>query len=423
MPRLHHALDDVQIRHWIAKGEPVAKADGDGLTFTLSGSGTATWVLRYSRGNRRRELTIGNYPDMSLAAARKAARAFRVEIDKGEDPAADKKTEKARTASALTVRQLCDDYKEKAMVSLAEGSVYNRNWDIENMVKPNLGSLEARKVTSADIIYMLETSGKSWNVCNRVLGTVTVLFDHAIGKRIVQTNPTAGIKLRALLGEPPPVRQRLMLTEDELRILLPDIDDKIGSDNGLMFRVLLATCVRTSELVKARKEHFDLKRGTWWIPPQNLKAGFGALVPLVPTVVNWIEDLMALSGESEWLLPARAGKRRKLGDTHMGVKTLWASISRAFESSKLEMRYFTPHDTRSTAKGHMRNMGVSREISEIALNHKVKGVEGIYDVREEIPERRAAMALWAVFVSDCCEGNNPPTDVQPTNVLLFRKAS
>lgn len=173
MPRLHHALDDVQIRHWIAKGEPVAKADGDGLTFTLSGSGTATWVLRYSRGNRRRELTIGNYPDMSLAAARKAARAFRVEIDKGEDPAADKKTEKARTASALTVRQLCDDYKEKAMVSLAEGSVYNRNWDIENMVKPNLGSLEARKVTSADIIYMLETSGKSWNVCNRVLGTVT----------------------------------------------------------------------------------------------------------------------------------------------------------------------------------------------------------------------------------------------------------
>ncbi len=361
---------------------------------------------------------------MSLAAARKAARAFRVEIDKGEDPAADKKTEKARTASALTVRQLCDDYKKKSMVSLAEGSIYNRTWDIENMVKPNLGSLEARKVTSADIIYMLETSGKSWNVCNRVLGTITVLFDHAIGKRVVQTNPTAGIKLRALLGEPPPVRQRLMLTEDELRILLPEIDDKIGSDNGLMFRVLLATCVRTSELVKARKEHFDLKRGTWWIPPQNLKAGFGALVPLVPTVVKWIEDLIALAGDSEWLLPARCGKRRKLGDTHMGVKTLWASISRAIESSKLEMRYFTPHDTRSTAKGHMRNMGVSREISEIALNHKVKGVEGIYDVREEeIPERRAAIALWAAFVNDCCEGKNPPTEVQPTNVLLIRRAS
>ncbi|MDN7903637.1 hypothetical protein QZM18_05770 [Burkholderia diffusa] len=70
-----------------------------------------------------------------------------MEIDKVEDPTADKKTEKARRAFALTVRQLCDDYKEKAMVSLAEGSIYIRDWDIENMVNPNLGSLEARKVT------------------------------------------------------------------------------------------------------------------------------------------------------------------------------------------------------------------------------------------------------------------------------------
>ncbi|KFG99033.1 integrase [Burkholderia paludis] len=420
MPRIHHALDDVQIRHWVSKGEPVAKADGDGLTFTLSASGTAAWVLRYSRGKRRRELTIGNYPDMSLAAARKAARSFRVEIDKGEDPAADKKTEKARTAVALTVRQLCDDYTEKAMVSLAKGSAYNRNWDIEKMVKPNLGSLEARKVTAADIIYMLENSKKSWIVCNRVLTTVTVLFDHAIGKRAVETNPTSGIKLRALLGEPPPVRKRLMLAKDELQVLLPGIDEKIGRDNGLMFRILLSTCVRTSELVKAKKEHFDLKRGTWWIPPQNLKAGVGSLVPLAPIVMGWIEDLIALSGDSEWLLPARCGKRRKLGDTHIGKTTLWAAITRAFESSKLEMRRFTPHDTRSTAKGHMRNMGVSREISEIALNHKVKGVEGIYDVREEIPERRAAMALWAAFVSNCCDGTEPQGGNE-SNVIPLRR--
>jgi hypothetical protein len=80
MPRLHHALDDVQIRHWIAQKKTVAKADGDGLTFMLSPNGTASWVLRYSRGQRRRELTIGNYPDITLAAARKLARAQRVAI-------------------------------------------------------------------------------------------------------------------------------------------------------------------------------------------------------------------------------------------------------------------------------------------------------------------------------------------------------
>ncbi|WP_244438835.1 Arm DNA-binding domain-containing protein [Paraburkholderia dilworthii] len=77
MPRLHHALDDVQIRHWIAHKKPVAKADGDGLTFALSQNGTASWMLRYRRGTRRRELTLGNYPDLTLASARRLTGASR----------------------------------------------------------------------------------------------------------------------------------------------------------------------------------------------------------------------------------------------------------------------------------------------------------------------------------------------------------
>lgn len=267
---------------------------------------------------------------MSLAAARKAARAFRVEIDKGEDPAADKKTEKARTASALTVRQLCDDYKKKAMVSLAEGSIYNRTWDIENMVKPNLGSLEARKVTSADIIYMLEASGKSWNVCNRVLGTITVLFDHAIGKRVVQTNPTAGIKLRALLGEPPPVRQRLMLTEDELRILLPDIDDKIGSDNGLTLRISRF----------AERAAFDpvMKVGTVALSNNNLTAtvpGGKQVVALGTTGMKagkWYFETTFVSGTSSGNAAVGVCPRNEAMDAQVGYDDGQGTIGK-FQSS------------------------------------------------------------------------------------------
>ena len=48
----------------------LAKADGDGLTFTLSAAGVAGWILRYRHGGRRRELTIGRYPDIGLAEAR-----------------------------------------------------------------------------------------------------------------------------------------------------------------------------------------------------------------------------------------------------------------------------------------------------------------------------------------------------------------
>jgi hypothetical protein len=157
MPRLHHALDDMQLRRWLAAKEAITRADGDGLTFTLSEFGTATWVLRYSRGMRRRELTLSNYPDMSLAEARKRARAERVQIDNGKDPAADKKTEKARARETMTVSQLCDDYREKQFPSLAKNSVDVYAGLIEKVIRPRIGSLEVTKVLSADLVSMVET--------------------------------------------------------------------------------------------------------------------------------------------------------------------------------------------------------------------------------------------------------------------------
>lgn len=135
-----NVLDDIQIKHWVNKGAPIARSDGGGLTFTLSEAGTATWILRYRMGaGRRKELTLGNYPDLSLAKARQMAREHRVSIDKGEDPAAKKKVEKMQSKMAWTVRALIDDYKQKKLVtpSLAEGTIYYRKWDAEKSYSPN----------------------------------------------------------------------------------------------------------------------------------------------------------------------------------------------------------------------------------------------------------------------------------------------
>lgn len=117
MPKISHTLSDLQIKRWIAKGEALAKSDGDGLTFTLSKAGTAAWVLRYRiSGERRKELTIGNYPDISLAAAREKSRALRAGIDGGADPAAEKQERKSRQASDWTMRELIADYREKCLL-------------------------------------------------------------------------------------------------------------------------------------------------------------------------------------------------------------------------------------------------------------------------------------------------------------------
>ena len=80
-------LTDIQLRKWVRAGLPVAKSDGAGLTFTLSAAGAATWVLRYQHGGRRQEVTLGRYPDVSLAAARVAATKKRLALLDGVNPA------------------------------------------------------------------------------------------------------------------------------------------------------------------------------------------------------------------------------------------------------------------------------------------------------------------------------------------------
>jgi integrase len=80
---------------------------------------------------------------------------------------------------------------------------------------------------------------------------------------MIEYNPAVGIDLKAVIGPKPQARKRVMLSEKELGAMRPDIDDKIGRENGLMLRILLATCVRTGELVTARRELIDLERGAW----------------------------------------------------------------------------------------------------------------------------------------------------------------
>ena len=202
-----------------------------------------------------------------------------------------------------------------------------------------------------------------------------------------------------------------MLSEDELRKLLAGIES-MGTENALALRILLATCVRSTELRKARWEHIDFERGTWFVPDESVKTRVGFLVPITPTVAAWFRQLQRLADGDEWVLPARLAKNK---GKPIGQATLWAAIDSIFKRKAIDIRRFTPHDTRSTAKGHMRNLGVSREISEIALNHTLKGMEGIYDVREEIPERRQALELWASFLAACEEGR--PWNVTPIRLL------
>lgn len=212
-------LTDLHLRHWIKAGKPLAKADGDGLTFTLSTAGVAGWILRYRYGGRRRELTIGRYPDIGLAEARGIATLKRAEVQQGRNPAAEKQKAKATAARDWTVRDLAKDYRAKKLVSLAHSTQVSYGRHLKRVEK-KLGALTVREIEASDVVALIESAGLTWGESNMLLITTKCLFTHACGKRLINANPCHGIMLSALLGERPPRRQRLMLTREELKLLL-----------------------------------------------------------------------------------------------------------------------------------------------------------------------------------------------------------
>ncbi|MFZ1245711.1 MAG: integrase family protein, partial [Azonexus sp.] len=291
MARDKGLLSDLQIRHWIKAGTPLAKTDGNGLTFTLSAAGAAGWILRYSHGGRRRELSIGRYPDISLADARGIATIKRAEIMQGRNPAADKQKAKATAAKDWTVRELVKDYRAKKLVSLAESTQVSYGRHLKR-IENRLGALTVREIEASDVIALIEASSLTWGESNMLLITTKCLFTHACGKRLVNTNPCHGIMLSALLGERPPKRQRLMLTKEELHLLL---NAGMRRRNVLIIRILLATAVRSAELYKAKWENVHLEEVRWRIPKS--KTGPAMDIPLAPVVVGWFRELREMAGE------------------------------------------------------------------------------------------------------------------------------
>ena len=404
-------LSDVQIRRWIKAGSPVAKADGDGLTFTLSSAGTAAWVLRYRYGGKSRELTIGRYPDKSLAQARDDAKKARANVQDGIDVAREKQIANIERAAAQSFRQLATDYMEKAFPRLAQNTIKQRKHHINDVILPKLGLLPAREVMTADIVSLVEGIGKkSINVADLVFTAVSEIFKHGVSRYVVTANPCAGISVSAICGKPEPKRLRLKLTEEELRAILPALPS-IGGENALAVKILLTTCTRIGELARAEWAHVDFERAEWFVPDANSKTGKGFTVPLVPAVAGWFNELQIFACGSSYVLPARQLRRQQNhgGEMHFEPRALNAMLHKLctrLEESGNPVRRFTPHDLRSTGRSWLTSetIGASVVVAERCLNHTLGGLLAVYDQHDYMTERRTVLEQWTDFILACEAG-------------------
>ncbi|MEX0733668.1 MAG: integrase arm-type DNA-binding domain-containing protein [Steroidobacteraceae bacterium] len=306
-------------------GEPMLLSDGDGLYLRKQTRDGASWTLRYRFAGREHWLTLGNYPDMSLAQARIEARQARLLLDRQQNPLSVRRAALAEERQKGSFKTLCEDwYRAEVQARGLKHPAVPRRY-LARYLLPKFGRLPASDFTPADIARLLdELKGRAPTAANDLLRFTRRIFAFGIRRRFVLSNPAADFSPRLDAGGTERPRSRA-LSFDELAQLFEKIREtpNLGEDNLLAIKLLLALCVRKGELLGARWAEFDLDGesqpgAVWHLPASRTKTGESLDIPLAPAVIGWLNALRALAAGSDYVFP----KRRR--DPGSGYRT-WAS--------------------------------------------------------------------------------------------------
>jgi integrase len=404
-------LTDVEIRNWIKSGERFdMRSIGDGLYLRFREVDAAPlWRFRYRFDGKARVMNLGSYSDLSLAEARKTAKELRARVALGHDVAAEKQERKATAVAAIeaekraiTVGHLADEYFERMILGRWKHPNIVRS-RIEKDIKPNIGRLKVEDVKPLHIDAMLQTIVKRGapTIANDVLRWTRRMFDFAIKRHMIQYNPAGAFDLSDAGGQEE-ARERALSREELVKLFEAMRNAKgFSHENMLAVKLLLLLAVRKQELTAARWEEFDLDKAVWYLPAERTKTEAAIDIPLPAPAIEALRDLHRLACGSEWVFPARKAQHRMI--PHIHENTLNVALSKV-KPLMSNVPPFCVHDFRRTARTHLAALGVEPHIAERCLNHKIKGVEGIYNRHGYFDERRAALELWARFLEGCESG-------------------
>lgn len=371
-------------------------ADGEGLYLVVPASGTASWMLRFTSNNKRREMTLGKVQDLSLSNARLEAATKMKQVREGYDPLLQRK--RAEQENIKTVNDLFEDWYPTLVKRLKHPNIPKRVYTKD--IAPHIGDLRLDQITARDIrstINAINESGRP-TIANDALGHCKQLFNHGIKLDLIQGNPASAFTVRDAGG----IEQSKdrALTEAELKQFFDTAREHSTSftrDNYLACALLVGLGVRKSELCEAKWEEFELEKGLWHLPKERSKTNVGFTIPLAPEVLEWLNELKIRGFGSDYVLPSRRSSK----NLHMGSDTLNRAITKLFghEAGKKkqppnlmgDMLHFTVHDLRRTCRTLLAKQGTPGHVAERCLNHKLKGVEGIYDKYDYFEERKEAL--------------------------------
>ncbi|MGB6007788.1 tyrosine-type recombinase/integrase [Castellaniella sp.] len=382
------------------RGEPGRFADGNGLYLVVPKRGRAYWMLRYTSNARRKEMTLGKVNDLSLADARIEAALKMKQLREGLDPLIAKK--RADYGSINCVDDLFTDWHEGNKKRLKHHHIPFRVYTKD--ISPVIGQMPPTTVTGRDIRQILRniTESNRPTIANDALLYCKQLFNHGIKLDIISYNPAFAFSVDDA-GGIEKSRDRA-LTVEELAFVFKKFREEADSftrDNYLACALLVLLGVRKGELTEAMWSEFDLDKKIWYLPQERSKSGVAIDIPLPDLAIEWLNELKVRAFGSAYVFPNRRSSKMP----HMGKDTLNRAISKLFgrepgkavqpENKMGDFEHFTVHDLRRTCRSLLASLGVPGHVAERCLNHKLKGVEGIYNRHDYFDERRDAFELLA----------------------------
>ncbi|MCW5693640.1 MAG: tyrosine-type recombinase/integrase [Pseudolabrys sp.] len=359
-------------------------AGSRGLSFIVQPTGHRSWALRFRHEGERRKVTLGTYPQMSLAAARERASEVRADPDKALQVRAPASASEADTVAAVWKRFLELHLDDRRLVR--ESSSKRLKPIFEANVLPRWKKRLIADIRKSDVIAALDEAQKRGISARNSMRTIlSLFFNWAVGRAIIENAPTAGIPK---LDEKS--RERT-LAYPELKTIWQGCNS-LAYPFGPMFQLLLLTGARRDEIASLEWSEVDLDARYITIPRERTKTDSEHAIYLTDAALEILKPLP------------------RLKDCKFVFSTTGDSPSSGFSKAKALLDKIAPckawrlHDLRRTFSTGLVPLGVNEIVIEKALNHTLKGPLAVYNRHPYTTEKKAAWEIWTTHVGRIVTG-------------------
>ncbi len=385
-------LTDIIIKNLKTEEKAYKKNDSNGLYIYVSPKGKKVFRFDYSYLGKRKTATLGSYPALTLLNARKIQAEYKVKLENGIDPLAEKAEIKQAEKDLLenTFYNVSQLWLEKRLHANAPLYIRKTISLLNHHIYPTFANRGIKTITSKEVLDCVrkiearghyETAKKTFGICNRV-------FAFAVGEGLLDINTSYGLS-----GQLQSVRNEHFAHITDRKILgklLLDIDEY---PHGVLIKIALQIAplvfLRPSELMNAEWSEIDFEESIWIIPEHRMKARKKHMLPLSKQVQAYLEQLHKITGDTKFLFANWNNRNKPI--TSDGLR-------QGLRRMGYDKDVITPHGFRHTASTFLNEMEYNADHIEKQLAHTTGyTVRGIYNHAQYLGERRKMMQEWSDF--------------------------